>query len=307
MHRIALCIIILMAMTSIPHSATTDDEGRWSPSAYKLNEVIKVQGRQGVACDRQHYYVSGSKALYKYTKKGKLVASNVEPFKDWAPDLNHLGDIDYYNEEIYAGAEKFSEGRGWDIQIAIFDAKTLKYKRSIPFNKDSGQVEVCGITIDPIRKVAWMADWCNGRYLYQYDLSTEKYIGRTHLFPVPQYQQGIFFYKGDIFITADDGDADQNESDHLYRINANPASTSARVKLERTFNKVTREGEIEGLCFDVSKYQLVVLFNRGTRVVEGIPKGFYPGYDKEISELYVYGLTNAARRAYSERSDRRSR
>ena len=28
--------------------------------------------------------------------------------------------------------------------------------------------------------------------------------------------------------------------------------------------------------------------NRGTRVVEGIPDGFYEGYDREIRELHVF-------------------
>ena len=31
-----------------------------------------------------------------------------------------------------------------------------------------------------------------------------------------------------------------------------------------------------------------VLLNRGARIVLGMPKGFYPGYDREISEVYRY-------------------
>jgi hypothetical protein len=29
---------------------------------------------------------------------------------------------------------------------------------------------------------------------------------------------------------------------------------------------------------------------RGKRIVLGMPKGFYPGYDREISEVYVFRM-----------------
>jgi len=146
-----------------------------------------------------------------------VILENKEPFKTFPEEAvcNHIGDIDYYNGELYIGAEEFKEGRGFNIQIAIYDAETLEYKRSIPFDEKSGQIEVCAITVDPIRKIAWMADWCNGRYLYQYDLTTGTYIGKLHLQPVPQYQQGVYYYDGHLFITADDGDANYWEPDHM--------------------------------------------------------------------------------------------
>ena len=36
--------------------------------------------------------------------------------------------------------------------------------------------------------------------------------------PVPQWVQGVFYYDGSLFVTADDGTADDNEPDHLYRV-----------------------------------------------------------------------------------------
>jgi hypothetical protein len=32
------------------------------------------------------------------------------------------------------------------------------------------------------------------------------------------------------------------------------------------------------------------LSNRGKRIVLGMPKGLYPGYEKEIHEVYVYRI-----------------
>ena len=103
-----------------------------------------------------------------------------------------------------------------------------------------------------------MTDWSDGRHLYRYDLETGAYGGRLHLRPVPQWQQGITYFGGHLFITADDGDAD--------------------------------EGEIEGLAFDVDAGELLVLSNRGRRIVLGMSTGPYPGCDREIHEVYVYSL-----------------
>ena len=92
-------------------------------------------------------------------------------------------------------------------------------------------------------------------------------------------------------MTADDGTADDKEPDHLYRTKINEGATDCIVTLERTFDDVTLQGEIEGLTFDHAKKQLLLLYNRGARIVLGMPKGFYDGYDKEISEVFVYDMT----------------
>ena len=35
---------------------------------------------------------------------------------------------------------------------------------------------------------------------------------------------------------------------------------------------------------------MIVLANRGKRIVLGMPKGLYPGSEREIHELYVYNI-----------------
>ena len=37
---------------------------------------------------------------------------------------------------------------GENIQIVVYNLADLKFKRSIPWNPSSGQVEVCGIAVD---------------------------------------------------------------------------------------------------------------------------------------------------------------
>jgi len=255
---------------------------------WKLKHIFEVEGRQGIAADGDFYYVSGTTALYKYSKSWNLISSNTEPFKNFEKSANHIGDIEVYKNEIFAGCETFLEAKGENIQIAVYNTYTLEYKRSIYWELASGQLEVCGLTVQPDGLVIWLSDWVNGNYLYKYDLKNEKYIGKLHLQPVPQYQQGILYMHGYIFISADDGDAENDEDDHLYRVTIESKASRGGVFLEKTFSEFRRTGEIEGITEDPVSGEFLVLFNRGTRVVSGIPRGFYPGYQKEIHEVYVF-------------------
>jgi hypothetical protein len=259
---------------------------------YSLKEVIEVKGRQGIATDGEYYVVSGSRDLYLYTIKGKLLKHNSSPFKKISGKANHLGDIAIHNGEIFTGVENFINGRGENIQIVIYSLDDLKYKRSIPWDPSSGQVEVCGIAVDEKRDLIWLADWVNGQYLYRYGLKTGKYIGRLMINPAPDKIQGISVYGDHILLTSDDGDADKNKHDRLYSIkipNSNYGAGSD-TKFEKLFDEFVKAGEIEGLCFSPNGRILSVLMNRGRRINQGIPEGFYPGYNREIHEVYVYNI-----------------
>jgi hypothetical protein len=271
-------------MTAFQSSPLQAGEG------YKLLRVIPVEGRQGVATDGKYYYVSSSTALYRYSKSGEFLQANTAAVDGLPVAANHIGDISVHKGEIYAGVEFFKDGKSSDIQIAIYDAKTLDYKRSIPWEPDSGQQEVSAIAVDPARNAIWMTDWTNGRYLYRYELDSGEYAGRLHLRPPPQWQQGIAVRGDYLFITADDGDAEDNEVDNLWRVPAETDSSAAYVTHEHAFTEFKRVGEIEGLTFDEEAGEMIVLANRGERIILGMPSGLYPGYSSEIHELYIYSF-----------------
>ena len=280
--------VVLAIASCSTSSVTTSNPPHLQPHDYELVRVIEVAGRQGVATDGERYYVSGSTAFYVYSKDGELLASNEEPFVDLEKPANHIGDISVHDGELFAGVEWFVDGRGQDIQIAVYDAATLRYKKSISWDPGSGQVEVSGLAVDAANGVVWMTDWVDGRYIYRYDMATESYAGKLHLRPVPQWQQGIAAFDGSLYITADDGDAEDDEVDNLWRVQAEPTATAAYVTHEKAFVEFRRVGEIEGIDFDPEAGEMVVLANRGKRIVLGMPTGLYPGYDREIHELYVY-------------------
>lgn len=255
---------------------------------YEVEKVIEVAGRQGVATDGTDYFISGSTALYVYSKDGELLRSNEEPFLDLARPANHIGDIAVHNGELFAGVEWFDDGQGHDIQVAVYDTNDLSYLRSIDWNPESGQVEVSAVTVDPHRSLLYLTDWVNGSHVYRYDLGTGEYQGKLRLNPVPQRQQGIAYRGGFLYITADDGEADLEEADNLWRVEAEPAASSAFVSHELELLDLRRAGEVEGVAWDELADELLVLSNRGARIVRGMPSGFYPGYDREVHEVYVF-------------------
>lgn len=257
---------------------------------YSLERVLPVAGRQGIACDGEFYYVSGSTSLYKYTKDGALVAKEETPFKEYDVAANHIGDIDVFENELYLSVEWFVDGQGKDIQIAVHDAETLQFKRSFPFDSSSGQLEVSGITVDRNNREIWMSSWVgsdSGKHLYQYDLDSGQYLGKLALDKPAQWVQGVYVHQGLLYLTADDGDAELEEYDHLYTVSPT-GDNKGQVRLDWTFEEVRRVGEIEGLAVDPKTGELLVHFNRGKRIVQGMPKGLYPGYTEEIHEIYVF-------------------
>ena len=273
---------------------------------YTLRGVKEVDGRQGIACENGEYWVSGSTTLTHYDKGWKAVATNNDPFKEFEVKVNHIGDIDVYNGEGYVGAENFADGVGSDIQIAVYDAQTLQLSRTYMFNKESGQEECSGIAVDPDTKSIWMCSWVgdeSGRYLYRYSLETGEYIGKIHLQAPPQWLQGVAYYNGYLYMTADDGTADMGEPDHIYRWRVDPDSTTAAVTLERTLDDVAMPGEIEGLSFDKIQKKLLVSCNRGAQIVLGMVRGYYDGYDREIHEVYQYDMERNIRPADYSRAE----
>jgi hypothetical protein len=275
----------------IAHATVAGSDAlRPEPPGYELLRVIEVAGRQGVATDGERYFVSGNTSLYVYSKSGGLLVGNEAALQDLPRAGNHIGDIDVHNGELYAGVEFFEDGQGKDIQIAVYDAVTLRYRRSIPWEPASGQVEVSGVAIDAADNSIWLSDWVNGRYLYRYELDSGAYAARLHLRAPPQWQQGVAYHDGFLYLTADDGDAEDQEVDNLWRVPAGVRDSAAYVTHAHAFHEFRQVGEIEGITFDDAAGEMIVLANRGKRIVLGMPKGLYPGYDREIHELYVYKI-----------------
>lgn len=297
-----LCVIIIMlVLLVITAGCAKADQGKYSngpgtvrSNEYRLESVHRVNGRQGVCAENGYYWVSGSATLTKYDREWNVISENTDPFEGYELEVNHIGDIDVHNNELYLGVEYFMDGEGKNIQVAVYDGDTLKLKRVFPFRADTGQFECSGIAVDPDSRTVYMTSWIDDEsssYLYMYDLDTGEYKGKLLMDPVPTMLQGIAYYDGSLFVTSDDGDADKEEPDNMYRVTVSKNDFNGSVTLERTFDDVSRQGEIEGLTFDAITNQFLLLYNRGARIKLGMPQGFYDGYEEEIHEVFVYDFT----------------
>ena len=264
-----------------------------SSTSYTLSSSVEVKGRQGVCTEGDSFWVSGTAYLSRYDKEWKIYAENRIPFEGFEDEANHIGDIDVYNNEVYAGLEIFKNGKGENLQIAVYDGSTLELIRRFPVQADSGQQECSGIAVDPDSKTIFLTSWvedASSSYLYMYDLESGAYKGKLLMDPAPILLQGVAYYDGSLYVTCDDGNADENAPDHMYRIDVDKSMENGKVVLEKTLDDVTEQGEIEGLSFDKSKKQLLVLYNRGAKIVNGVPKGFYEGYKEEVHEVFIYDI-----------------
>lgn len=264
-----------------------------APFTYELAEVHSVGGRQGICTEGGNYWVSGSGNLEKYDSNWNLIAENTNPFEGNPLEVNHIGDIDVYNNELYLGVEYFMDGKGKNIQVAVYDGDTLKLKKVFPFRSDTGQQECSGIAVDPDSRTVYMTSWIDdesSEYLFMYDLDTGDYKGKLKMQSAPKWIQGVAYHEGNLYVTSDDGNADDNAPDHMYRIDISEKQETGQVSLEKTFDDVIRQGEIEGLSFSEGSGQLLLLYNRGARIIAGMPSGFYEGYDEEIHEVLVYDI-----------------
>lgn len=287
----SLAIISILILTAC---GTRDDV--MASFQYTLESIHKVNGRQGVCTEDGYYWVSGSTSLTKYDEDWNVIAENTDPFKGYDIEVNHIGDIDVYQGELYLGVEYFMDGVGRNIQVAVYDGDTLELKRVFPFKSDTGQIECSGIAVNEDDRIVYMSSWVDdpsSSYLYMYDLDNGGYKGRLQMNAAPKWIQGVAYFDGSLYITADDGDADKDEPDNMYRIDLGTAGSTYLVSPEHSFVEVTRQGEIEGLTFDKVNNKFLLLYNRGARIVLGMPKGFYDGYNEEIHEVFVYNMMPA--------------
>lgn len=291
-------LFLILAMLFVGISINAQHLG----TEYRLKKVIPVAGRQGIAIDKDYYYVSCSKVLYKYDKQGNMILKNDNPFKGLKLESNHFGDIDIFNGELYCGIEMFVDGRGKNIQVAVYDAETLTFKRSLDWDPASGQVEVSGLAVDRERGMVWMSDWVDSRYVYCYSLETGKYYTKMQCRPTPYWCQGIFIADNTMLFSADDGESTFHIADCIYKADISQVpytgtkngeaagAMGGKLTLFREMTDFKRAGEIEGLSIDPVNDDLVVLNNRGVQILLGMPKGPFveEGYTGEIHELYVY-------------------
>ena len=193
--------------------------GQQSPSnSLPALEVSHVQNQitfispntfshQGYATDGTNHYTFDNQAIYRWNGADwALTASNASVFQG-AAWLNHLGDGDYYNGEIYVVAEFWSScGNYTNQSLLTFDAATLQLLSV--HNVAADGHEVSGLAVAPgdgPNGTIYVTSYCDGSKIWEYDLSTFALIGTLSLSQPILYIQGITWADGKFYISQDSG------------------------------------------------------------------------------------------------------
>lgn len=250
------------------------------------NNIIEVNGGQGIYVYQDEMYINGSKQLSHYTLKGKLIKRADQDFKGYQGEVNHMGAISGDQDYLYAGVEYFDGNASKNLQVGIYDRKSLALKKCFHVDLESGQKECAAVAFNAADHTLWLAEWGDdesSQYFYRYSLMG-KYLGKVKMKTPVKWIQGIAFYDNKLYVASDDGEAQKDQPDHVYV--GTIKGKVCTLKKYRTLDDVADQGEIEGLS--VTEKKLYVLYNRGAKVVNGKVLGLEKGYKKQLHEVYIY-------------------
>ena len=176
----------------------------------RLNPVVSMFSAQGLCCDGEHFYASGSLTGVGFTGLAKFEL-NMRPQKVKAMVLpkelkeqygsDHIGGIDCANGIIYAPVE--GEGYVHDL-IALFDCETLEFTGT--YYDLSGDRFGDGIpwcAVDAQAGLLYTSRFDNVTEIYQYDLATMEYVGSVKLDRELFRLQGGSVYDGKLYLSYD--------------------------------------------------------------------------------------------------------
>lgn len=278
-------------------SGASDDVVFSDPARYELVRIVEVAGRAGVAADDGNYYVAGTDSILVYDTDGAELRANRAPFGELERRANRIDDISVHDGELYVGVAWHQDGQASDARIAVYDAATLAYTRTIEWTpartgRDDGEMAIGALTVDSDNGCIWVSERTDAARLHRIPLG-DGGVSTLRLRPAPQRPRGIVVHGGSLHLVADDGDAGRDEADNMWRVSIDdPAATATYVTHELAFDQLRDFGDVAGVDVDGATGEIVVLSNRGARIIDGAPAGFHPGYERAFSELHIFGIVD---------------
>ncbi len=177
----------------------------------RLNPFVSMFSGQGLCCDGEHFYASGSLTgvgftglarfdLNMHVQKVKAMALPRELKEKYGSD--HIGGIDCAGGLIYAPVE--GEGYVHDL-IVLYDCETLRYTGTY-YDLSSSERFGDGIpwcAVDEEAGLLYTSRFDNVKEIYQYDLKTMEYVGSIPLDQELFRLQGGSVYDGRLYLSYD--------------------------------------------------------------------------------------------------------
>jgi hypothetical protein len=202
---------------------------------------------QGWATDGTYNYTFDTGAIYKRNNDStwSLVTSNKSPFAGLTAGIDHLGDGEYYNGNIYLPAENYGYAGTCTFQfqtLAVYSATETELPLINSRNISADGHEVSGVAVVPAEKALYVSSFCDGSRLWIYDWSNLTLIGVLPLSENIPYIQGVSYNSAtnSLFIAADNASPFE-QGGKIYQV-----SFTGTVSPVYT---ITLPGEVEGLDY----------------------------------------------------------
>jgi hypothetical protein len=172
---------------------------------YEASQSPDTGCHQGYTTDGISHFLFDTHRILKRADDATwhITGVNDTPFKGLT-GYDHIGDGDYFEGNLYAPVERYSNC-GTDHAnpaIFIFDAGTLVRRQVVPLQ---GSEEVSGVAVLPESRELWVSSYCNGRRLRVYDVDTFAYKREVILRLPLTTLQGLAYRDPYFYIAQNDG------------------------------------------------------------------------------------------------------
>lgn len=240
----------------------------------KLNAALSMFSGQGLCCDGEYFYTSGSltfinfTGLAKFDKNMKCIEkkSNAIPKEFYEKyGSNHIGGIDCANGYIYAPVEGDIDDVGYLYNfILLYDCKTLEYT-GIYYDMTSDRLTdgIPWCAIDRENGYLYTSKFDEVTEILQYDLETMNFIKAIPLEEELNRLQGGSVYEGILYLSYDASDSTTEQV-----IAVDPADGSVCVEFTRYLPNYDNEAEDicvyplpDGTLFHLVDYDMLINTN----------------------------------------------
>ena len=216
----------------------------------KLSPVVSMYSAQGLCCDGEYFYTSGSMTAVNFTGLAKFdLGMNCKKMKSGRVPAefhdkygsNHIGGIDCADGFIYAPVEGDIDGEGYLYNfILLYDCETLEYTGTY-YDMTSEYLDdgIPWCAVDRENGFLYTSKFNPVDEILQYDLKTMTFIKAISLSEQIHRIQGGSVYDGILYLSYDCKDPPTEEV--IYAVN--PESGEVKTEFVRTLPNYDNEAE----------------------------------------------------------------
>jgi hypothetical protein len=203
---------------------------------------------QGICFDGTYFYTIDTDRIIKWDSGWNQVDISTTAIADSSiSGVDHLGDADIYNGELYVPLEKYPNSPYDNQHIAVYSATDLSFIRSYDISSEGR--EVSSIAYNPDDGLLYITDYTNGASVMKYQLNGT-YVGVVTLSQTINAIQGVTFWNGFMWLST-------HSSGSIYKFQTNG------TLVEKVYHESS--GITEGIHH--TDDEILCLIDNGTRLV----------------------------------------